>query len=117
MGMEVLMELLEEKHGRIMLVTARGRLDGSSSPAFGQRLEKLAATPEPRLVIDFGGVEFVSSAGLRAVLSVLKRVKAANGMLALCAVRAPVKEVLDITGFTGMLAVHPGRDEAMAALA
>jgi hypothetical protein len=47
----------------------------------------------------------------------LKRVKAANGMLALCAVQAPVLEILDITGFTGMLDVHSGRAEAMAALA
>ena len=55
--------------------------------------------------------------GLRVVLTLLKRVKAASGVLALCAVQAPVKEVLDITGFTGMLDVHAGRAEAMAALA
>jgi len=109
--------LVEETHGRVVVVTARGRLDGSTSQAFGARLEKLAATPEPRLIVDFSGIEFVSSAGLRAVLTALKRVKAANGMLALCAVRAPVKEVLDLTGFTGMLDVHRDRAEAMAALA
>jgi anti-anti-sigma factor len=111
------MELVEEVHGRVVLVTARGRLDGSTSQAFGARLEKLAATSEPRLVVDFSGVDFVSSAGLRVVLTVLKRVKAANGRLAFCAVQAPVQEVLDITGFTGMLDVHAGRAEAMAALA
>jgi anti-anti-sigma factor len=111
------MELIEEVHGRVVVVTARGRLDGSTSQAFGARLEKLAATSEPRLVVDFSGIEFVSSAGLRVVLMVLKRVKAANGRLALCAVRAPVREILDITGFAGMLDMHPGRAEAMAALA
>jgi hypothetical protein len=41
-------------------------------------------------------------AGPRVVLTLLKRVKAASGVLALCAVQAPVKEVLDITGFTGI---------------
>jgi len=81
----------------VVLVTARGRLDGSTSPAFAARMEKLAATPQPRLVVDFSGIDFVSSAGLRVVLTLLKRVKAANGVLALCAVQAPVKEVLDIT--------------------
>jgi anti-anti-sigma factor len=110
------MELTEEVHGRVVVVIARGRLDGSSSQAFGARLEKLAAGSKPRLVIDFSGIEFGSSAGLRVVLSALKRVKAADGMLALCAVQDPVKEVLDITGFTGMLNVHPGRAEAVAAL-
>lgn len=111
------MELVEEVHGRLVVVTARGRLDGSTSQAFAARMEKLAAASEPRLLVDFAEVDFVSSAGLRAVLSVLKRVKAANGILALCAVRAPVREVLDITGFLGMLDVHTGRAEAMAILA
>ena len=111
------MELVEEVQGRVVVVSARGRLDGSTSQAFGARLEKLAATSEPRLVVDFSGIDFVSSAGLRVVLTVLKRVKAAHGMLALCSVQDPVREVLDITGFTGMLDVHAGRTEAMAALA
>jgi anti-anti-sigma factor len=111
------MELVEEVQGRVVVVTARGRLDGSTSPAFGARLETLAARSEPRLVVDFSGIDFVSSAGLRVVLAVLKRVKAANGMFALCAVQPPVREVLDITGFTSMLDVHSGRAEAVAALA
>ncbi len=111
------MELIEETHGRVVVVTARGRLDGSTAQAFGARLEKLATAPEPRLLVDFSGIDFVSSAGLRVVLTLLKRVKSANGKLALCAVQAPVKEILDITGFTPMLDVHAGRAEAMAALA
>jgi anti-anti-sigma factor len=111
------MDLTEETHGRVVVVTARGRLDGTTSSAFGAHLEKLTAAPQPRLVVDFSGIDFVSSAGLRVVLALLKRVKAANGMLALCAVQAPVREVLDITGFSGMLDLHSGRAEAMAALA
>ena len=114
---EVEMDLIEETQGRVVVVIARGRLDGSSSQAFGERLEKLAAKPEPRLLVDFSGIDFVSSAGLRVVLTVLKRVKAANGKLALCSVQGPVREILDITGFTPMLDLHPGRAEAIAALA
>jgi anti-anti-sigma factor len=111
------MELVEEAQGRVLVVTARGRLDGSTSQAFGARLEKLTATSQPRLVIDFAGIDFVSSAGLRVVLALLKRVKAADGRLALCAVQDPVREVLDITGFAGMLDLYTGRAEAIAALA
>jgi anti-anti-sigma factor len=111
------MELTEETRGRVVVVTARGRLDASTSPAFGARLEKLAAASEPRLVVDFSGVDFVSSAGLRAVLMVIKRVRAGNGRLALCAVQVPVREILDIAGFTGMLDLHPAQADAVAALA
>jgi anti-anti-sigma factor len=111
------MELVEEVHGRVVVVTARGRLDGSTSQAFSARLESLLAKAEPRLVLDCAGIDFMSSAGLRVVLTVLKRVKAANGRFALCAVQPPVREVLEITGFTSMLDVHAGRAEAVAALA
>jgi anti-sigma B factor antagonist len=111
------MELTEEVHGRVVVVTARGRLDQSASAAFGAQLEKLAAASQPRLLIDFAGVDYVSSAGLRAVLALLKRVKAANGTFALCAVQPPVQEVLEITGFAGMLEIHAERRAAIAALA
>ena len=111
------MELTKEMRGRVIVVTARGRLDGNTSPAFGARREELAAVSEPRLVVDFAGVNFVSSAGVRAVLMVLEQVKAANGRLALCAVQAPVREILDIAGITGMLDLHPAKAEAVAARA
>jgi anti-anti-sigma factor len=111
------MDLSEEVHGRLVVVTARGRLDGASSQAFGARLEQLAAVPHPRILVDCSGIDFVSSAGLRVVLSALKRVKAANGVLALCAVQPLVQEVLEITGFAGMLDVHSERGQAIAALA
>src|SRR5579862_686451 len=79
------MELTEEIHGRVVVGIARGRLDGNTSQTFAARVEKLAAVPQPRLVVDFSGVDFVSSPSLRVVLTLLKRVKAANGRLELCA--------------------------------
>ena len=110
------LELVEEKDGRVVVVTVRGRLDSNTSQAFGARLEMLAALAEPRVVLDFAGIEFMSSAGLQVILALHKRLKAARGMLTLCAVQAPVREVLDITGFADMLGVHLGRADAIAAL-
>ena len=69
-----------------------------------------------RLLVDFSGVEFVSSAGLRAVLALVKKVKAVQGALALCAVQPAVREVLEITGFAGMIDIHPERAAALSAL-
>jgi anti-anti-sigma factor len=46
----------------------------------------------------------------------VKKVKAAGGSFALCAVQEPVREVLDITGFTDMLRIHTARAEAIAAM-
>ncbi len=112
-----MMDISEQQVGRVWVVTARGRLDGTTSGVFTQRIDALVTGSEPRLLVDFADVEFVSSAGLRAVLTLVKKVKSLKGMLALCAVRAPVREVLDITGFSGMIDIHPERAAALQALA
>jgi anti-anti-sigma factor len=110
------MDLSEQQIGRVWVVTARGRLDGATSSQFAQRIEALVSGNEPRLLVDFSGVDFVSSAGLRVVLALTKKVKALKGALALCGVQAPVREVLDITGFAGMIDIHPERSSALTAL-
>src|SRR5665213_2881642 len=101
------MEIAEEAFGRVMTVSARGRLDATTSPAFGNRLQQFASNPEARLLIDLSGVTFISSAGLRVVMAALKTAHAGNGVLAVCAIKGPVQEVLDINGFTALLRVFP----------
>ena len=61
---------------------------------------------QPRLVVDFAEVDFVSSAGLRAVLTLVKRSRPQRRVRAVRRA-GPVREVLDITGFTTMIDVHP----------
>jgi anti-anti-sigma factor len=110
------MEISEEHIGGTCVVTAKGRLDGGASAAFAERIGGLITAQNPKLLIDFSGVDFVTSAGLRAVLLVVKKVKTAGGTFALCSVQDSVREVLDITGFTGMFSIHPARADAIAAL-
>ena len=61
--------------GGVCVVTARGRLDGAASGPFAERVQALVGPDRPKLLIDFTGIDFVSSAGLRVVLTLLKRVK------------------------------------------
>lgn len=110
------MEISEEHIGSTCVVTAKGRLDGGASAAFAERISGLITAQNPKLLIDLAGVDFVTSAGLRAVLLLVKKVKAAGGTFALCSVQDSVREVLDITGFTGMLSIHPARADAIAAM-
>jgi len=110
------MEIHDERVGDTCVVTAKGRLDGGASAGFAERVSALIASNRPKLLIDFAGVDFVTSAGLRAVLLLVKKVKAAGGSFALCGVQDSVREVLDITGFTSMIIIHPARADAIAAL-
>jgi anti-anti-sigma factor len=110
------MEISGETVGGVSVVTARGRLDGAASGTFADQVQALIGADRPKLLIDFSGIDFVTSAGLRAVLTILKKVKSMNGAFALCNVQKPVREVLDITGFAGMIDIHPERAGALAAL-
>ena len=110
------MEILDERIGDTFVVTAKGRLDSGASAVFAEKVGALITSANPKLLIDFAEVDFVTSAGLRAVLVLVKKVKAAGGSFALCAVQEPVREVLHITGFTDMLRIHTARAEAIAAM-
>lgn len=110
------MEIVCETADGVRIVIARGRLDGAASGPFADKVQELIGTDRPKLLIDFSGIDFVTSAGLRAVLIILRKIKSVNGAFALCNVQKPVHEVLDITGFAGMIDIHPERASALAAL-
>ena len=95
----------------------KGRLDGSTGILFEQDVQQQIDAGETSLVVDFSQLEFVSSAGLRVLLVAAKKLKTAGGRMALCALRKPVKEVFDVTGYTTLLDVFPTRDAAVAHLA
>ena len=101
---------------RFWVVTASGRLDAIYSTAFANQVGKLITGTNPKILIDFTNIDFVTSAGLRAVLVLIKKAKASGGAFALCGLNDQVREVLDISGFADMFSTHPGRAEGVAAL-
>jgi len=110
------MDIHKEQVGDVQVVAATGRLDGIYSTAFAKEVGELIVGTNPKILLDFSEIDFVSSAGLRAVLLLMKKAKASGGVFALCGVNEQVREVLDVSGFTDLFAIHPGRAEALAAL-
>jgi len=99
------------------VILPKGRLDGSTGILFEQDVQQQIDAGNTSLVVDFSQLEYISSAGLRALLVVARKLKSAGGRMALCALRKPVKEVFDVTGYTTLLDVFPTRDAASAHLA
>ena len=110
------MDIQKERVGDIHVVTPEGRLDGIYSGAFAKEVGELITGASPKVLIDFANIDFVTSAGLRAVLLLMRKAQASGGMFALCGVNPQVREVLDISGFAGIFTVHSGRAEGIAAL-
>lgn len=79
-----------------------GRLDTASAAPFQERLTATLAASSGAVVIDLAGVDYVSSAGLRAVLVAGKAMRAAGRSLSLVALQPPVRTVFDISGFSAL---------------
>lgn len=109
------MEIREQSQGNIIILEPVGRLDSLSCREFEARL--LAALEQcGSVVVDCAALDYISSAGLRALLVAAKRNRTSGGRLVLATLRDSIREVFDISGFTTIFAIHPTAAAAVAAL-
>ena len=107
------MQINVEKEGGMLIVSVDGRIDTVSAPEFQTKMEELLDQAKIGILMDFEKLEYVSSAGLRSILIVAKKVKSLGGCVSCCSLQDMVKKVFDISGFTGMLPVYCSRKEAL----
>ena len=100
----------------VPVIQATGRLDNNTSAAFEKDLLERVEQGSKLLVLDFSRLTFISSAGLRSVLLVAKKLKAGGGRLALCSLSKPVKEIFDLTGIGALIDIFPTYEAAAAHL-
>ena len=108
------MELVESRDRGQLIMALRGRLDSGTCRTVEHRLTVLLDGGTRAVVLDFADLHYISSAGLRVLLMVAKRLKAVQGRLALCALRGEVEEVFELSGFAKLFGIFPTRREALA---
>jgi anti-anti-sigma factor len=108
------MEIAHESAGDVTVAKLAGRLDSGSAAAAEENLTKLLGSGAPRLAIDMSNLDYISSAGLRVLLVIARKVQQAQGNLAVFGLRPSVREVFTISGFDSIFVV---RDNAAAAIA
>lgn len=106
-----------ETVGDVTLVTLPVRVDTTNAGGVEAEFKGMLEQGARKLVADFAGNEYVSSAGLRVFLSVLKALEKDGGKMVLCAMQPFVADVFEISGFSGLFTIVATRDEALAALA
>ncbi len=94
------MEIKTKSEGTKLTISVSGRVDTVTAPEFEAGLKFGDATC---VVIDLENVPYMSSAGLRLLLTAHKTMVASGGELQIANVQPSVKEVLDITGFSDIL--------------
>src|SRR5262245_15136719 len=112
------MELSPRRLADTLVLKPAGRIDHANADAFQTKLMPVlaqCAAGKDRLVFDFSGVDYISSAGLRVLMLAAKQAKAQGGFLAVAAVQPTVQEILEISKFTLLLRLMPTVREAVAA--
>ena len=108
------MEIENRREGDVEVLALNGRLDAYSSIELERSINTLIDEGCVRLVVNFGGVEYISSSGLRVMLASLKRLRTAQGDLRLACLKPYVKEVFDIAGFTQLFEFCDREEEAVS---
>lgn len=106
------MEIRESREGGVVVIEPVGKLDTKTSMDFEKKIVDLLTAGERRFVVDFGELEYISSAGLRVLLMLGKKA-GASGSLVLCSLNKSVRDVFDIAGFTSIFKIADTRDAAL----
>jgi stage II sporulation protein AA (anti-sigma F factor antagonist) len=110
------MTVVIEAEGDVVVVAPSGRLDSGNAQAVERDVAARLPATQPRLVIDLTHLEYISSAGLRALLILAKKCKAARGNVVLCGMQDGVREIFQIGGFLTIFTVRDTREQALGAL-
>ncbi|MDX6806218.1 STAS domain-containing protein [Terrihabitans rhizophilus] len=109
------MNITEQAEGANIILSISGRLDSTSSKGLEDVLLR-AVQNKAGVVIDFEGLQYVSSAGLRVLLKSAKMAKSSGSKLVLASLAPQVEEVFEVSGFTAIFAIHPDVRSGLASL-
>ncbi len=99
--------------GDAVVLRVAGRLDALTSPEFEKTCQQHINSETRRMVLDFEGVEYISSAGLRAILLAGKTLHAGGGVLRLSGLHGTVKDTLEMAGFCALFPVFASTEAAL----
>lgn len=107
------LSIKEEAAGEVRVLSLSGRLDTDTSADLELAVQDLLDAGASSFVLDLAGVGYVSSAGLRVLLMLGKKVDG-SGSLRLAGLNPTVRQVFDVAGFTQLFAIFANRDAALS---
>ncbi len=107
------MTIIQEEKDGIVELSISGRLDAVSAVEADKDFSSVIDAGHERLLVNLTNLDYISSAGLRVLLVVAKRIQQNGGKVVLCSLSANVKEVFEISGFSSIFNIFPTSDEAI----
>src|SRR5215470_13583224 len=97
----------------VLIVEMAGRLDSYGSGAVSDEMVGIAKSGVKRIILNLDKLEFVSSAGLRIILTMAKLLQSTRGEMRICNTKAAVKDVLEKSGFNNLIKIFDDEEAAM----
>lgn len=108
------MRTTNDRSGSTDILHVEGRIDATSSPELERQLLEVSKDGQGAVLLDFSGVDYVSSAGLRVLLVGVKALAGSPRSLAVAGAREDVMDVIQLTGFHRILTIYGSLENALA---
>ena len=110
------MEITQKEENGIVSIVIKGRLDADSSPEAEKVVKDALGEQTDRILFDLGEMEYLSSAGLRVLLSAAKEMRRREGNIVLCSLNEFVKEIFEVSGFQSLIPITDTVDSGIDVL-
>lgn len=107
------MQIREENDGNVLIVSVDDRLDSFTSDDFENFLLERIGNGQRFFLLDWTRLEYVNSAGLKALLLAAKKLDPVKGQIILCGLATNVQMVFELTGFHHLFTLKPDRASAL----
>ena len=98
----------------ISVMKVKGRVDSETAPELDDALTKLLQNNKNKIVLNLQDVNFISSAGLRAMVKAYQSANKSGGDVRLAAVSEPIEVILRTVGMMQMFKMFSTSEEAAA---
>jgi anti-anti-sigma factor len=108
------MNISRENLDGVICVKMSGRLDAISAPEAERVLEEIQNSGSQQVLLDLEGLEYISSVGLRVILTLFKELRQKNGKVALCCLSDYVMEIFEVSGFSSVIPIADSVEAGLA---
>ncbi len=110
------MKVNVREDGQIMVIELNGHVDASNAFQLEEKMEEIVSSGKHKIVVNFKTVDYISSAGLRVLLTAIKKVKSHQGDMVLCEMSDNIHKIFSLAGFTNIFTIMNNEMESMTFL-
>ena len=107
------MTFSEEKTDGVLVLGVSGKIHTEASEELLEKLNTLIDQGERHFLLDFSGVGYINSSGLRVLLMVAKKLNGLRGKMVLARATEWIQQVLRVSGCSSVIGIYPLKEEAL----